>query len=181
MSARRRRITLGALAVAVCAAGAIAFQERIVGGYALDANLAVESSGLNAPAWRMGTPGLERARYSIGSRTSRAGEPLGRPTYTTVTPNPSFVLGSGVGATVVTRDPRTGQTTFRADPLRVPQYDALRVRETIPTYGRSGVRPAGSPYRVAPPTAPVMRAPTTARARSGNAISNRAYSLRAPR
>lgn len=167
--------------MAVCAGAAVAFQSRVVGGYALDANLSVESGGLNTPVWRMGTPGLERARYSIGSRTSRTGEPLGRPSYTTQTPNPSIVLGSGVGATVATRDPRTGQTTFRADPLRVPQYDALRVRETIPRYGTSGVRPAGSPYRVSAQVAPSARAPSASRASSGAALSNRTYSLRAPR
>jgi hypothetical protein len=181
VSGGRRRFALAALATAVVAGGAIAFQERIVGGFALDANLAVESGGLNAPVWRMGTPGLERARYSVGARTDPYGNSLGRPSYTTQTPNQSIVLGSGVGATVVSQDPRTGQTTFRADPLRVPQYDALRVRETIPRYGTSGVRPSGSPYRVSAQAAPTTRAPSASRVSSGAAISNRSYSLRAPR
>lgn len=172
----RARVRLAAIAAcAILAAGAFAYQQRIVGGYALDANLSVESSGINAPIWRMGAPGMERARYSVDARTSPTGDPLARPTYSAVTPNPSVVIGSGVGAAVATRDPRTGQTTFRADPLRVPQYDALRVRETIPRYGTSGVRPAGSPYQTAAAAAPSQRA------RPASTMSNRAYSLRAPR
>ena len=182
---RRRSLTLG-LGALLCAGAAVAFQQRIVGGYALDANLAVEGGGLNRPAWRAGTPGLERQRYSVGGRATSTSMALGRPTYSaTGSQGSQFVLGSGVGAAVATTDPRTGQTYFRADPLRVPQYDALRVRETIPRYGTTGVRPAGSPYRTQTTRAPVNRAPTVARrpsasrAPSGSTLSNRAYSLRA--
>lgn len=182
---QRRALALGVGAL-LCAGAAVAYQQRIVGGYALDANTNIEGGGLNAPAWRAGAPGLERQRYSLGGRARSTSMALGRPSYTaTGAQRPQFVLGSGVGATVATTNPRTGQTYFRADPLRVPQYDALRVRETIPRYGYSGVRPAGSPYRVRAPRAPVNRAPSVARrpsgsrASSGSVMSNRAYSLRA--
>lgn len=176
---RRRALVIGFAAV-LCAGAAVAFQERIVGGYSLDANTAVEGGGLNTPAWRAGTPGLERQRYSFSGRATPSSMALGRPTYSAGrAPSPGFELGTGIGGPVARLDPRTGQTYFRVDPLRVPQYDALRVRETIPRYGTPGVRAAGSPYRVQAPRAPVNRAPTVARHSSGATLSNRAYSLRA--
>jgi hypothetical protein len=177
--ARRRSIALG-VAVFVCAGAAVAYQQRVVGGYSLDANTAVEGGGLNSPAWRAGTPGLERQRYSFSGRAQSSSMALGRPTYSAGrASNPEFVLGTGIGGPVARLDPRTGQPYFRADPLRVPQYDALRVRETIPRYGTTGVRAAGSPYRVQTPRAPVSRAPSTASRQSGATLSNRAYSLSA--
>jgi hypothetical protein len=139
------------VAILVAPHAAIALQQRVVGGQALDANLRTDGSGFNtsSPTNRRygmqsnvyrpaggagGSRGLSSAAYSPGRRTSGAVDTR----YGTG----GLAISTGAGTFT------TGAGGGRTDPLRNPQYSVLQTG-TLVQKGRI-------------PTSTVTRAPISA-------------------
>jgi hypothetical protein len=131
---------LAALTIAAIAIGAAA--QQIIGGHALDANLGVNSSGINAPSARA-TSGMINTRYNPSLRnanaqyntslqdsvTWRARVQDRRDTsYYTVTPTVS-----GSTAVPSSRVYSVGRSGASYNALAAPQYNAMRPGAVVQT------------------------------------------------
>ncbi|MGP1273726.1 MAG: hypothetical protein ACTS22_10370 [Phycisphaerales bacterium] len=147
---RRTMFVLCALGVLVVAAPfAVALQQRVVGGQALDANLRVDGSGFNTARTSNRVGGMQSSRYMPHYRQQNAAG-LSSPAYRAGRNTSGAVNSRGGGGVTFS----TGYGTFttggggRADPLRNPQYSVLQTgtyvqRGSIPGGGRSYAMPRG--------------------------------------
>lgn len=170
------------VAILVAPHAAVALQQRVVGGQALDANLRTDGSGFNTarPGNRVSglqsnvyrpvggasaSRGLSSASYSPGRRTSGAVDTrYGIGGLAISTGAGTFTTGAGGG---------------RTDPLRNPQYSVLQTgtlvqQGRVPTAGMtrapiSAPRSTTTAYRMGGTT----RAPSTGLTSTKYAVSRR--------
>jgi len=141
-----------------CAAAstlALALQQQVVGGHALDANLRVDGSGFNTASPRNRVSGLQSNTYRPSRVTSSPGLTSSVYSPNRATGGYSFSTGGGTYST----------SAGRVDPMRNPQYSVLQTgavvqRGTIPggsaysTRGLTTPMPATTVYRVGGPSVP---------------------------
>lgn len=170
------------VALLVAPHAAVALQQRVVGGQALDANLRTDGSGFNTASPHNRVSGLQSNVYrpaggaSVSRGLSSASYSPGRRTSGAVdTRYGSGGLAISTGAGTFT----TGAGGGRADPLRNPQYSVLQTgtlvqRGSIPGATRtrapiSATRSTSTAYRMGGTT----RAPSTGLTSTKYAVARR--------
>jgi hypothetical protein len=129
---------------------AIALQQQVIGGHALDANLRVDGSGLNTARASNRVGGLQSNAYSARREYGGGGAGLSSQAYRPAsvdTRNRSggLTLQTGSGAFTTGNQ---GRGSGRVDPLRNSQYSVLQTgafveRGVIPGGGRSAASAYG--------------------------------------
>jgi hypothetical protein len=157
---------------------ALALQQQVVGGHALDANLQVDGSGLNTARASNRVGGMQSNAYSA-RRQFGGGSGLSSQAYRPANYSRQYGRGSTGGFTLNTGYGNYSTGSGRADPLRVSQYSVLQTgalveRGVIPGGGRSAASPRG--MTTPRPTYNAYRLPNTGRVPSTGLTSTK-YSV----
>lgn len=182
-SARPRALLAACLVVGVLIPGvALALQQQVVGGHALDANLQVDGSGLNTARASGRVGGLQSNAYAARREYGGGGSALSTQAYRPASYGRQYGRSSAGGYTLNTgygAYSAGGGGSGRADPLRVSQYSVLQTgayveRGVIPGGGKAAASPRG--MTTPRPTYNAYRMPNTGRVPSTGLASTK-YSV----